>query len=88
MSIKIVNSAFGYEGDVIKVFEATPAGEIIYKGSTEPAPAGGFALGAVLTFSDTPITSTNTPAFAMKSKDQNEGKVTKKTPTAAAPENK
>jgi len=88
MSIKIVNSAFGYEGDVIKVFEVTPAGETIYKGSTEPAPAGGFASGAVLTFTDTPITSTNTPAFAMKSKDQNEGKKTKKTPTAAAPENK
>ena len=78
-----ITTGFGYYNDVIKVFEITAAGEVIYKGSTESAPQGGFAANSVLSVGGTPIASTSTVAFAVRSGDGNEGKITPKTGTAA-----
>lgn len=86
-SVKILNG-FGYYNDVIKVFEVTSSGEIKYLGSTDTAPQGGFAAGATYTVGQTPIASTSKIAFAVRSADGNEGKISVKTVTAAAPESK
>jgi hypothetical protein len=73
-----ITTGFGYYNDVIKVFEITSAGTVIYIGSTESAPQGGFAANSVLSVGGTPIASTSTIAFAVRSGDGNEGKITPK----------
>lgn len=78
MSVKVTGSRFGHEGCMIKVYEITASGEILYIGSSEEASDGGFSPDMSYYVGNKLSVSTSSVAFTVLSDDRNESKMSKK----------